>query len=808
MGEKKSMKLQDFCQPFYNGSKKFGGIRGKGAQKDIPEFFMSIALGDMAKVELEYTDDQFRKWFKGEREPVADLWGKVVKYFDETRFSRAIAASLNTEMLSEVMRAFGVVLQEDEVADKYAFCTALASQFREIAIGSGEAENIMEFAYRDCLNVAEFPEYVRKSKGKYSKLKTLLYSSQERNFDDFFVCNTISTVYAPFRRVPSNKTIENVTLEKLAEKSRCTLLVGMGGIGKSMMMRHLFLTSIREYDKTGLIPILVTLREFGAENNDLFNVIVDSVHRFDITFSAAHVHRLMADGKCQLLLDGLDEIKPSDLNYFQLQLDALIDRYPGNQYVMSSRDFSEFVELTRFRTLWMLPFSNEQALELIDKLEYYPEQPKLKQQFREKLVNEYFETHAEFVTNPLLLTLMLMNFRRFSDVPEKKYLFYEQAYQTLLQRHDADKLAYKRVFQSVNDPSEFTWVFREFCAKSYRMGDYEFDEKTFETYFDRLKARDRVDPKLMTKDNFLFDVCHSACLMYEESRNYHFLHRSFQEYFFADYYARQDDTTLRRLGEYMAKSKPLYFDDGSAYDMLYDFDPEKVERFIFIPYLEKVFELEDHNKYWHFLKHAYGTWNYTILEDNVINAAKEKFAFFGPVRRYNGVGMTSLVYAMILRNQRFSSHMSLSKQDYSELGDKFKYSDLMRDNLYAERVEVLRRGLDPENEETENEVEMGVRMSTVMHIPNEIMNNPEAFRETGLADRLLLDEEGNPVVFGHTYSFDFALGIEAPEKYQAIVELWEKPTCPARKVFTRIEKYYNELKKKYEHAEEMDDDDF
>ena len=39
---------------------------------------------------------------------------------------------------------------------------------------------------------------------------------------------------------------------------------------------------------------------------------------------------------------------------------------------------------------------------------------------------------------------------------------------------------------------------------------------------------------MMKLDNFLFDVCHSACLMYEEGQNYHFLHRSFQEYFFAN----------------------------------------------------------------------------------------------------------------------------------------------------------------------------------------------------------------------------------------------------------------------------------
>ena len=155
---------------------------------------------------------------------------------------------------------------------------------------------------------------------------------------------------------------------------------------------------------------MVTLREFGAENRDIFNLIVDSVHRFDITFSAAHVHKLLTAGKCQILLDGLDEIRSNDLDYFHRQLDAIIDRYPENQYVMSTRRYSSFVELSRFTLMYILPFTDEQALQLIDRLEFCPEEPKLKQQFRDKLVSDYFESHREFVTNPLLLTLMLMNY--------------------------------------------------------------------------------------------------------------------------------------------------------------------------------------------------------------------------------------------------------------------------------------------------------------------------------------------------------------------------------------------------------------
>ena len=393
------------------------------------------------------------------------MWEKTAGVFDETRFSRTVSGKLNEKVLPELLTAFGVRLGEDEIPDKFAFSAALAKQFSALARGNGEAENIVDYIYRTYLKASDFPDYVSNSQAKYAKLKTLLYTSEERSFDEFFVCNTISRVPSRNHYIPGSAMINNVTLDELAKHSRNVLLVGMGGIGKSMMMRHLFLTSIREYSQSGIYQYWLSLREFGAENRDIFNLIVDSVHRFDITFSAAHMHKLLTAGKCQILLDGLDEIRSNDLDYFHRQLDAIIDRYPENQYVMSTRRYSSFVELSRFTLMYILPFTDEQALQLIDRLEFCPEEPKLKQQFRDKLVSDYFESHREFVTNPLLLTLMLMNYHRFADVPEKKYLFYDQAYQTLLQRHDSDKLAYKRVFRSVNDPSDFTKVFREFLRK-------------------------------------------------------------------------------------------------------------------------------------------------------------------------------------------------------------------------------------------------------------------------------------------------------------------------------------------------------
>lgn len=785
------MNYSEFCQPFYTSTKSTSGIKGRVSQPAIAEYFVRLALADRADIELLFSEDLFRKWFKGDREPNEELWKTMQKHYDEVAVIQTLSVDLNDKVVDDLIKSFCGDEMEGVIADKHALASALAKQLQLIIIGFGTAENIVVKEFKAYIDVEEFPTYVRKAQDKYSKMKTLLYSSEEKPFDDFFVCNTISAEYVGFPlrhgQIPDNLKIENVTLDKLNEKSSFVLLVGMGGIGKSMMMRHLFLSSIRKYSDTGLLPILVTLREFGSENQNLFSIIADSVHRFDITFSLAHLDKIMAEGKCQLLLDGLDEIKSADMRSFQKQLDSLIDRYPNNQYVMSTRRFSNFVELSRFAIFGMMPFSNEQALQLIDKLEYCPEEPRFKQQFREKLVKEYFKTHSEFVRNPLLLTLMLMNYRRFADVPEKKYVFYEQAYQTLLQRHDSDKLAYKRVFQSVTDPSDFTLVFRELCAKSYRKGDYEFDLPKFDEYFEKLHSVKRLDSPIMKRDNFLFDICHSACLMYEEGQSYHFLHRSFQEYFFADYYSRQDDTTLRKLGKSMESSERVLFDDLYALDMLYDLAPDKVERFIVMPFLKPIFDEEDEfNDYWRFLSIGYSSWGYPLMDEDVIEKYRSKYLIRERIPHFRGNNEpSSQLMSLILRILQLPLDFPMTVK-----GDEFKYPELVVDVFYGEKY--LRE-----------DKELG--LLPMLHIPRHLTKNKRFWEEERIADRIILDENNEPVEFGHFYSYKFDMALKKPDKYGAIIELWSKDSCPARDIYFRVKEYYKDLVKKY--AKVYDDDD-
>ena len=144
-------------------------------------------------------------------------------------------------------------------------------------------------------------------------------------------------------------------------------------------------------------------------------------------------------GCFMFLLDGYDEIATQKRDIFFGKLDAFCDRYSKNYFIISSRPYSEFVEFQRFTVLSMCNLSKEQAISLINKIEFDLD---VKQHFIEALQSHLYSKHKSFASNPLLLNIMLLTFDNYAEIPEKLHLFYSNAFETLYSKHDATKSEY------------------------------------------------------------------------------------------------------------------------------------------------------------------------------------------------------------------------------------------------------------------------------------------------------------------------------------------------------------------------------
>lgn len=453
-------------------------------------------------------------------------------------------------------------------------------------------------------NDDEFAEYLDNAYDKYKMKKTLLYGDEAKPFYDFYVCNDVFRINRQMgKNAPRREFIRNISVTNLTEQHNFIILSGTGGLGKSMMMQHLMLDAIKHYEERKQLPIFIPLKDYTTQYPCLEEYVYDKFRVLTDNFGIDEFIDILREGRCLLLFDGLDEIKSDYIKQFELHLDQFVDRYSDNTFVISSRPGGRFVSYNRFAVYHLNPFTMRQALELIDRLEFRPDEPSIKAKFREELVALRYGSHREFVENPLLLTIMLMTYEQFAELPSKMHIFYREAYITLSQKHDASKGAYKRPLRCKVNAERFADYFAEFCARTYRDERFEFTEYEFERYFNDMHGP-KADGLGITASDFATDLTENLCMMYHESQRYHFTHRSFQEYFCAVYFSKQKDRNLEAISKIFEKKNRQRGDQTFA--MLHDMIPEKVEEYIFLPYLQKLFaKCDAENGYWTFLQELY-----------------------------------------------------------------------------------------------------------------------------------------------------------------------------------------------------------
>ena len=547
--------------------------------------------------------------------------------------------------------------------------------------------------------------YLRKAEDKYSTMKTLLYNDHPKPFYSFYVCNRIwyKGMDSRMGRHPQNMHfLEDATAEKIKHISRFAIIIGTGGLGKSMMMRHLMLNAIANFDDLKLLPVFVPLKDFDETADSLLDYTYAKIGLFDSNLAIEQFKQLLAHGSCLLLFDGLDEISAGSVKRFERELEALTDKYSKNMFILSSRPFQFFVSYERFSILKLMPFNSRQAMQLIDRLEFRPDEPEIKKKFQSALERVLFRSHRSFTENPLLLTIMLLTFEQFAEVPSKMHVFYREAFEVLAKRHDASKGAYKRSLKTGLSVDAFADYFAELCFRYYNAEKFELTAEEFTEYFKALKVKATANDQKTTASDFLEDLCSNLCLMYFEGDRYHFTHRSFQEYFCALFFSKQKDRVIAKLGDFFEKHQQRMYGDGT-FDMLYDMITEKVEEFIFIPFLTALFDKCNRaDGYWTFLEEMYPRITYSserafhlrrsrVLEPRsfIFSKALEKGGF-----KEDSISLTNLTYYDSLEVER----LTRIRQEaiFSRHGEEIDIEEKEEDAGYICRFDVAEIRQHPE----------------------------------------------------------------------------------------------------------------
>ncbi len=610
-------------------------------------------------------------------------------------------------------------------------------------------------------------KYFKKAYEKFSTIKTLLYNEQPKYLYDFFVCNDIQRKLPTFNGYTLDR-ICNATIPKMISSTRYIILSAPGGYGKSMMIRHLFLDAISNFKSYGIIPIMLLLKDYRVEYPCFEDYITDKLSPLFGNISKEEFRDKIASGNYCFLLDGLDEISTDKAYDFESKFIDFTDKYSHCSFIISSRPTEQFLHLSRFSVMQLMPFSLPQAMALIRKLDFRSDEPEIKNSFMRDLNDKLYTSHTSFASNPLLLTIMLLTYEQHGDIPSKMHAFYMRAYLTLAEKHDASKGGFRRHFSTGLTADQLLQYLSEFCARSYFKEMFDYTDAEFSKILNSLDVY-KEDGKKFTTQDFANDLIANVCIMYHETGKYYFMHRSFQEFFCALFYSKQKDRTLRAIANSFEKRKSRAFHD-QTFAMLYDLIPEKIEEYVFIPVLkEKLFvsdssgdELED---YWKFLCDQYSSLPF------------EKGETFETAI----VEPQSYLYRFIVSTKKIQGDMEnqLDRFDYDEfLEESYCYYDSDYRIDYDEDGFVH---IDPGDNST-------------------LSNYDEV-------DEEYKDHFGDPDIVGWLYEINLRTVNSDKSHYTDLVAYLNDYDCPLRKEYLLAKAYLAELLSKYA-ATDTNKDDF
>ncbi|TPG66066.1 NACHT domain-containing protein [Hymenobacter nivis] len=416
-------------------------------------------------------------------------------------------------------------------------------------------------------------EYIYSQTDKYYYTNTFIHRSEKVKFRD---------IYYPIKAQYGKLITDFSDLNSVLDEYKYITIIGSAGSGKTTLIKYIFLNSISQKTR---IPILIELRNLNGYQGNFEKLIAEKVLDSRLKPNSRIFKRTLLSGKFLFLLDGYDEIFSDKKQEINRQLEAFVDTYSANKFILTTRPGSGIEGFNRFRNFDVVSLNANDIVGFVNNI---VEDEESRGRIIDIIKSPDNPDYLEFLRNPLLLSMFILAFKSHPEIPGSKSAFYKNVFDTLYSKHDSiTKNSFPREKLTKLKSNDFEKIL---CLLSYFTlleGKYTF---TYEYLFSILERVDQHYKYNVILDHLIYDLHTSISIIIRDGFEYSFPHRSMQEYFAALFISKLDSDKRGKAYNNLAITLERFSEDYSFtfWSLCYELDEIVFIRSFLVPKLKLI----------------------------------------------------------------------------------------------------------------------------------------------------------------------------------------------------------------------------
>ena len=373
-----------------------------------------------------------------------------------------------------------------------------------------------------------FGEYLLRAYNKYSTVSTLVFHNSQRLLKDIYVAQTI-VQENQFEKKNKSTKISGLPVA-LIKKYKKILITDTAGMGKSTIMKRMFVDVVDNCMRSAGIPVYIELNRLNKEHS-ILDEIIGELNSLSKDFDNDLLLRLIQTGGFVFFLDGYDEISIVDRTEVTRDIQTFISKAgTDNYYILTSRPDINLASFGDFQSFNIQPLKKEEAFELLEKYDL-SEKKELSSKLVELLQSGQYEAIDEYLVNPLLVSLLFTAYDYNRSIPFEKHRFYGVVFEAYFEKHDSSKPIKPRDKFSGLNYDGFDRILRYLGYDCLVKTGVKFSE---DTILNSIRNAKKFCGNLdFSESSFLKDLISSVPLFCKEGTDYKWVHKSLLEYFAA-----------------------------------------------------------------------------------------------------------------------------------------------------------------------------------------------------------------------------------------------------------------------------------